>query len=458
VRTPRREHSPGRARPGAGWAAAGLALAAVGVALRVNNALDFPLDKGFDAVAKWEYVALLMTRWTLPAPDAFWSAAHPPLFYALAAAIGRALGSPEKAVVVTAVRLIGSACGLLLVGLAVALARRWQPESPRRAFLAALLLLFLPVHVYTSAMLGEELLVAAWVSLCVVGVAWDLAEGRPHPGPGRAALFGLLGGLALLTKPTGALALAAGAGAYLLDGVRRGDLGGGALRALALGGAGAAVGGWFYLRNWIGWGYLYPHGLEIHAIMYRVPPGERGLADYLYVPLATWAHPHLLHPDLLRSVWGSTYVTLWFEPHRHFLPQHGAELLRLGRWLLALGVLPTAAFVYGAARAWRRARARAGGPDAPLLLLTALFLLGYALFTWRNPYYVTIKAGYLLSLCVPFAWFASDGLAVWTTRLGRWGRALVWLDLALLALLCTALFWHGALFAKLDPPGTLPWR
>ncbi len=42
------------------WALAGLVLGALGVAIRVSNALVYPVGTGFDAAGNWRYVARLM--------------------------------------------------------------------------------------------------------------------------------------------------------------------------------------------------------------------------------------------------------------------------------------------------------------------------------------------------------------------------------------------------------------
>ena len=403
--------------------------------MRVHNALDYPLDKGFDAVPNWEYVELLLDDWTLPAPDALWAAAHPPFFYWMAAGLGRALGAPGKEATVHAVRIAGSAAALGIALLAAWGVGRLDPATPRRAFLAAGLLVFLPVHVYMSAMLSEEIWVALLTSGLLVGVALDLAQDRAASSPARAAALGVLGGLALLTKLSGLIGVLAAASAYAVEGWRRGEVRAGLARGLALGAVAAAVGGWFYLRNLVAYGYLYPQDLEVHAVMFRMPPGTRTLVDYLWIPLATFRDPQVFAPDLLRSVWGTTYVTVWFDAHRHFLPGSGEAVTRAGTALAVLGLLPTAAFLAGVARGVRRFLAGPGGPDAVLLAAVALTLAGYVGFTASNPWYATVKGSFLLGLCVPFAWYASEVLADWT-RPGasrRWLPVAVWGWLAALA-------------------------
>jgi hypothetical protein len=153
-----------------------------------------------------------------------------------------------------------------------------------------------------------------------------------------------------------------------------------------------ALGGWFYLRNWIGWGYLYPHGLAVHEIMFTMPPGEREWLDYLRFPLATFSDPQVLNPDLLRSVWGSTYLTWWFDGHRAFLPTGSPAVSRMGTAILVLALVPSAAAGVGLARGARRALRGAQGPDALLTGMVLLTLAGYVAFTWRNPWFATCKA------------------------------------------------------------------
>jgi 4-amino-4-deoxy-L-arabinose transferase-like glycosyltransferase len=443
--------APARAALAKGWLAASL-LVLVGVGMRVHNALHYPPLWGFDAPYNWRYVERLLRSWSLPAPDADWATAHPPLFYYLAAALVRALGSPGPALAIPAVRLASSAVGLAAIALAALLVRRLDPERPRRALLAAGLLLFLPAHVTMSATLGEEVLASSLASLTVVAtVEWLRRRPRPHE-LRVAAGVGLAAGLAWLTKLTGALLLPVVAGAVALDGWIRGEV----RRALTRVGVFLLVallaGGWYFALNRIRYGYFYPHGLEAHRIMFTMPPGERRVADYLRFPAATFTDPQLLHPDLLRSVWGSTYATLWFDGHRHFLPTGDPVVRRWGTALLLLALVPTAAFLAGTARALRRALRFADSVELPLLGLVASTLAGYVLFTWQNPWFAALKGSYLLGLSVPFAVYASEELERWARRGGVVGSC-VWLVLASLAVLVAGAFTYGLVFQRTELPG-----
>lgn len=436
----------------------GAALLLLGVALRVYNAFAYDILWGFDARENWRYIARLTRSWALPSPEAGWSTSHPPLFYYLDAAIVRLL-RPTGDFRVVLLRLVGTLEGLTIVFLAVWLVRRLVPEDERRPLIAGALLLFLPVHIYMSAMLSEELLVSALVSAVVVGLCLELAQPKGRA-LGRAALLGLLAGLAWLTKLSGVLVVVAAATTYLLDGWWRREPARGASRAALLTLVALLVGGWFYARNWIEYGYLYPHGLAVHRKMFTMPPGTRGIGDYLNLPPATFLDPQVLDPSLLHSVWGTTYASIWFDAHRHFLPRELASVNLAGTLILSLALLPTLAFVVGAWRGLRRAIQRPGGPDSLLLSLVALTLAGYVLFTWRNPWFAVLKGSFLLGLSVPFAFYASEVLSGWTRKPGARSRT-VWSLLAALLVLVTLSFTHLEIFWSNDhmpQPGTAWWR
>jgi len=446
--------SASRSWPGpiAACAAAAAGLVALGV--RAHNALHYPADWGFDASFNWRYIYRLARDAALPDPAAGWSTGDPPLYYALAAAVFRgleAIGLRDLAVY--AVPLLSAAAGLGIAALAFALVRRAAPAAPGRALVAAGLVLFLPAHVQMSAMVNEEMLAALLTSLAVFALARERLGGTGPAAPGalrRAALVGLAAGASLLTKLSGALAVATAAATFAADGRRPGARRAAAARIVVLLVAAFAAGGWYFARSRILYGYFQPFGLPAHQRMFAMPPGERGALDYLRVPLATFLDPQMLDPALLRSVWGGTYVTAWFDGHHYFLPAQNEAVRRLGTATLLLALLPTAAFLVGLARGAARAARQPSAADLPLVLLTLFSLAGYALYTWRNPWFAVVKGTSLLGLSLPYAYYASEELARWAR--GPRGRALVAAGLAGLALCVGA----GTAFDLLFPRPALP--
>jgi len=438
-------------------AVSGGVLLATGIAVRLHNATHYPPDWGFDASYNWRYIYRLTRSWALPRPDAGWATGDPPFYFYLSGLVARAVESVSSmSSVLVAIPLLSALAGLATVALAVALVHRAHPDQPRRALIAGALLLFLPAHVYMSAMVNEEMLASLLVSLALYALARPGLADPDAPHPWRlAGAAGLAAGLAILTKLTGVLALGAAGLAYAVDGWRRRALAPAASRLAVLGLVALVVGGWWYLRNRVEYGYFQPYAMPAHQLMFSMPPGERGVADYLRVPLATWSDPQLLNPDLLTSVWGSTYATVWFDGHRFFLPRDHDGVSRLGTATLLLALLPTAAFAVGVAGGLRRLRHGRGGIDVPLLAITFLTLAGYAVYTWRNPWFAVVKGTSLLGLSLPFAYYASDALARWTGRRGvvSW---LCWGALAALAAAALASSTFNGVFEKTEISG-LSW-
>jgi len=449
---------------------------AIAAAMRIDNALRYRTRMGFDAVENFEYVRKLLVSWTLPPPDASWATSHPPLFYYASAAIGRGLAAVDLTpALVWVVPLCSSALGFAAAWAVYQLVLRTKPDAEPQAWLAALLVLFAPVHVYMSAMFSEEILASTLSSLAIVAaalftitipssietpsatpsIAMPSPQGDARPRLAAAAAIGALAGLAWLTKLSGVLALAAIFAAWAISAWRLGRWRSAVAPLAALALAGVLLGGWFYARNLATYGYIYPQDLSVHAIMFEMPPGERGVFDYVYLPFATWTDPQLLNADLLKSVWGSTFATLWFDGHRHFLP-HSVAASHAGSALLMLALVPTAAFAVGALRGARRWWADPSTADGPLLALLLFTLVGYVAFTASNPWFATLKGSYMLGAVVPFAFYTSEGLMGWMSG-GGWRAKCVGAALVALFIGVTLVFSIGLVFTKIDATG-LPWR
>lgn len=417
---------------------------------RLHNVRAYPADWGFDASFNWRYIAALSRHFFLPRPDAGWSTSAPPLYFAVCALLVRA--APGRLILVP---LLSAVLGLLVAAMAFVLVRRGAPGDPTRAGLAALLVLFLPAHVYMSAMVNEEMLCAALTSAALLALCHPRrAEEKERQALGRALRVGAAGGLALLSKLTGLLTIAVGVATCALDGWRARDLRRAAVRGGALLAVAMLTGGWFYARNRILYGYFQPFGLPAHQRMFQLPPGERQLLDYVRFPLATFTDPQLLDPDLLHSVWGSTYASLWFDAQRSFLPTHSDAVRRLGTLTLLLALLPSAAFAAGLLRGARRTM-KGSVVDPPLLAIVVLTLAGYAAYTWQNPWYVVLKGTSLLGLCLPYAFYASETLLDWARR-GRARGVAIGVLLALLAACVTASGTFNVLFQRTEVSGLTP--
>ena len=298
------------ARPFDRWAVWwGGGLFSIAILMRINNAIRYRTGNGFDAVENVQYIELLMRSWALPSPDAAWATAHPPLFYYLSAGLWHLLaqlgGQGDFLVVLP---LLISLVGLVPVAVAIGWAGRVAPGDTPRAILAAVLILFLPVHIYMAPMIGEELLATAWIALALWSafprpVGETLGDSR-SPGTLQAFQVGCLLGLALLTKMTAVLVVGAIVCAWLIGAGRSGRWLSVLRSCGVLIGTALAVGGWYYIYTLWTYGYLYPQDLAVHQKIFEMPPGHRGWLDYVRFPLATFTDPQLLNSQLLHFLLG----------------------------------------------------------------------------------------------------------------------------------------------------------
>jgi len=442
------------------WLAVCAAILALALAQRIWNLCFYPPEMGFDADGNWQYIQSLILRWHVPAVDEFWSACHPPFFYAVGAAAARMFGMsgtlsvPDQHIVSYFTMGLGSLAGVAAaLYTALYIWRRMSPD-PLRVAIALFVVLFAPVHIYMSAMLGEELFETALMTFAIVGLAWEAsrAEGERSVVV-RPALFGVLAGLALLTKLTGATAVAAGGLFLLSEGPARGWR-----KALAstvaFGVAATAAGGWYYLRNWWLTGALYPYMLPMHAsVMLQMPPGSRDIFDYLRFPLASFDAVEASDPALLHSVWGTMWTSVWFDSQRGFIPLHPTKGLVLIAHVLLVGALvPTAAFFAGFVRGLRRAIA-GSAPDRVLVGFSVLLVAGYVAFTWRNPWFASAKGSYLLGISAPYAIYASEALAPWMEA-RAWRTWIVAATFGVMIAATTVAFSYNAWFQKTEFSGT----
>jgi len=441
------------------WWAAGLGLAAIAIAMRVHNAFGYFLHYGFDALFNWDYVAILIETWVLPDPEIGWSTARPPLFFHLGGLLARAFGpAPENAV--PFIRLLSSAIGLGAIGVCVQYARQQSGGDAKRAVLAGALIAFVPAHIYMSAMLNEEILVASLTTFALFlhlrATQADTVESRTR----RIYLdmaSGVVAGLAFLTKLTGSLVIATIGASRILRGLRERNWKRALASALLVGVVAGCVGGWFYVRSLVKYGYLYPSDLEAHHLMFSMPPGERTLRDYVYVPLSTFTNPRLDDPDLLHSVWGGTYATLWSDGQRHFTPNNDATVDWMGSLVLVLALLPTVAFFVGIRRGVGRAIRDPRAPDVPMLMLIVFTFVGYAAYTWATPWFATIKGSYLLGLALPYSHYTSEVLCEWTNaKRPFWQYASAWLILFALLVGVIASFTFGTPLWEMTGGNPLP--
>jgi hypothetical protein len=400
------------------------------------KAVAIPLRVGFDAHHHVDYVEYLLERGHLPLASDGWSMFHPPLYYAPTAALVAAQRwlAPE-AETLLAWRLVGWAAGLGTALLCGALAVRLMGRS-RESALAAGFAALLPMNLYISSYLTNESLAATACTALILATVALLLRARTRPRD--VLLWAGLAALALLTKYTAWL-VAGVAGCFLLVAWARNERL--PARRLARNGAlalavVAAVAGWFYVRNLIHLGQLFPLNTDLPGATqaWWQQPGYYTPAFFLHFGDA------LRHPFLsgFHTAWDSFYATLWGDGQlagqvtarlRH--PYWDWDLMAAG---YALALPASAAVLLGVGLSLRRAlHAPEAGTRAAysfLLTLSWALLLSVLYMTLRQPDYGPAKSFYALAGIGPLSIYFATGLGAldrWLEQHGlTWARTLQW--------------------------------
>ncbi len=379
------------------------------------RATRLPEYFGFDGPDHLAYVQHVLATASLPLANEGPQTHHPPLFYALSAAllaVFQGSGAPPG----VTLRLVPFASGLVQVGVAFGLGRQLLPGDRLVPAAAALCAALLPVNLVMSSYLGNEPLHAALAALALLAATRALLAERVRAS--HAALVGALAGLAILTKvsslllvPLAAFFLAAKE--WLADGRRLASVG----HALVLVASAAVLCGWFFVRNQLLLGQALVGNWNV--------PGN---------PLAWWQHPGfhtpayylsfgpgLRHPFFasFESFWDGLYSTFWGDGLAGGV---SAWSYRHAQWdwdsmgaTYPLALPASALLVLGFVRLVRDAFC---DPDlrrrAALSLVTAttaVTLFAILLLTLVLPAYSMTKASYALSAAAPLALALAVGFA-----------------------------------------------
>lgn len=413
------------------WAIASAVVLSVSYALRLSNVFRFPPLRDYDGPGHALNIVALYDG-NLPEPSS-WSGFHPPLYHATAALAWHVVGDALPAHVVF--RLVSLLSGVVALVLVWSTLRRFV-ELPT-AWVVTACVGATPVFSIASTMLGNETMCTLWVTALLAASTWE----RPESVGIRSGLrIGILGGLAALTKATGALAVAANG---LVLAVRLRSRPRLALGALLLAGTiPLLMLAPFYARllketnaSLLGIVSSGATSLETGAAMASQPPGDRRLSDYWSIPASIFTAPRVDDPALQRTVTALLFTTIWADGQGQFLPVD--RRASVPRMLVLLGLLPTALALAGLLRIARRPRDYAW--TASSMAFAAILTVAFLRYTWVVPRVSAVKASYLLPALLP----ASIALALGTEALRGPGRAATRVLLLAGAALTSSVLWLG---------------
>ncbi len=422
----RRLWSAGRS-PASGVAVAWVVVGAVWSTLFAVKGLSLPRELGFDGEGHIEYVEFLAERLAIPWVTDGWMMHHPPLFYAAAAGIRGLVGAePGTALELAALRLVPWLCGLGTILAAQQLMRRLVPERPQWQGLAVLCAGLMPVGLYMSTFVSNESTSAFFTAVVFWLAVVALTEERVAAT--RILALGAAAGLSMLSKSSGAIVIVV---AFAFLGFRLWVVDARTLvrSAATLAAATAvamAIGGWFYVRNWLVYGdpIAFNFDLQDEFVLWQ-SPGYRTSAWYAGFGQAFTA-PFF---SGMSSLWDGLYTSFWGDAYSG--GRGGVELPNLFwnyHWMAAIYPLAApATLLVWLGFGWLSVAAMRG--EALRLRLARTFVLVATLalvasllwMTLRYPYYGLAKASYVLGAAAPAAVAWAIGLGWVDEWLGRRG-------------------------------------
>jgi hypothetical protein len=431
------------------WTVTAAIVVGVAVAMRVHNSIVYPVPRGYDSFGHVIYIWYLLKTGRIPLANEGWSLFHPPLFFAVAAAMWRLLQRVDPIRVMHLISLAFSLLGLVPAYVTYLIVRRSFPASQLLRVVAPAFVLFLPVCIYTAPMIGNEGLHAV---LCAVSI-YCLLRTVTTATLGWSVALGVALGLALLTKFTAIGLVVASIVVLAVTGWQHRRIGFSTKSLAVTLALCAAISGWYYARNVVVFGNPFQMSRDfffVQRIENAQAHGDRTLYDYLSFDPSIFAMPSLHRPGqrAVHSVWTGVFANTWFDSFGGwFLPgAHSSPWVRdSGRVILGLAVVPTLVVLLGIGAALVRLM-RLGWDDTlvVMLIVFAVMVAMYVQFTRSVPIFSALKASYLLPVTVIFAFWFALGLSV----LSRWPRLIVVLtgEAGLLAAAIVPVFSYGWLF------------
>lgn len=390
------------------------AVVAFAVVARLHDVAAYPAMYDYDASS---HAVNVVDFLELRLPDVHtWGGSHPPLYYAVGAALCGVL--PATLPMHVTLRLVSAFAWM------IAVACVWR--SLRRGFatvdaaVVGALLLGVPGIVIVTCMMTNDTLAA----LLVIATVTRLVDvsGDDVPTARHAAATGALAGLAALTKASGIAAIVTALGFYAWPGRRapRRAL----ATVLAAGIVSAAIAGPHYARLF--------HSLS--GSTYHVIGTRAGSPEKVAVENVIYAAVRERTNERFPSLPWLLHVSLWGDPMFAYLP---GDPGRYGDALALAGVGVAALAAAGAVRVLvrRELRRRFGVAFA----FGALYVAALVPVVRLGPYMVLTKTNYLLPLALP----AGIALAAGLERIPRAVRAFVRWALLAVATAGIMLTWYG---------------
>jgi len=409
-------------------------LIGLGLLLYLHNYLVYPPTRGLDSVDHIAYIQYIVDNRSIPAASEGLQMYQPPLYYLLSGllyGVGNFFGMEDSLKLVQLISLFSAFGNIILIYL---LAKKVFSKR-YLVVMATLFVMFLPILVYEAAVVSNEMLLSFLVTLSIcyfISNRWEKSNTK------KAVVLGLFGGLAVLTKYSGLVLVAAVLLVLLasfLKSKKRALVINAGVFLLVVG----VIAGWFYLRQFVLFGNPLILANDPKLFPYWQYPGFRDVHFYTnlegIIPLNVFGAEG-------ESFWGGTYNSLWVDTHNTFLPI--IEFSKAGAVIIYLALIPTSILLLGFCFALRKIKKERFRGGYLLLVVYSFFsFVSYTYYTYKLPFGSSIKAFYMLGCVLPWSIFFGLGVKKVIKWLGRFSWVLYcWL--IALVLVIYKLYWYQA--------------
>lgn len=404
----------------------------LGLVLYFHNFFVFPPTRGSDSGAHLQYIKYLVYNRRIPRADEGFEMYQPSLYYSLAAiffSLGSFLKLSDPLKLSQSISLLSALGNITLVFLI----SKKLFKSSKTQILVTLFSIFLPMHLYESPVVSNEMFLSFLSSLAIYYFLinkWEKHDKR------KIIILGIITAMTCLTKYSGIILSFVFAAIFLINFFFKKE------RKYLLDFfififTVLVLSGWFYLRQYLFFGNPLILANDPQLFPYWQEPGYRDWHFYLnltgLIPLKVFGGP-------MESFWAGTYNTIWVDTHRTFLPV--VEFSRAGAAIIYLGLLPTFIFILGLFKTIKLVASEKNQDKYLFISIFSIFsFLIYLLYTYKLPIYSSVKTFYLLGNILPTAIYFGLGLEI----VIKWLKSYRWtlyLWLVILTSLIFKLYWY----------------
>ncbi len=392
--------------------------------LRISNAVKFPILKGYDA--NWHLINIISIAQydKFSSPETSFEFYQPPLYYLVGSFIFNIFSNIDINAVSLGLKLLSTIIGLSLIFISIFFSYFFFNKNKLDLILIAILAMYIPVGLYLSPMIGNEMMSALFITVSLIHFTGIVKKGDFSF---RSALVsGLINGGAVLIKYSG---FAMVISIYLVVSIiylsKKYEL----KRLIKFVAVFSSVvfilAGWWYMRNLIIYGDLFikSNDLKKFSRIYSIqPPGTHQLKDLFMFDPKIFTQPVLArdadfdkfystkysnYNRAYNSIPAGTYATIWLEGHGLFI-KFDKENYILSKWILILGLLPFFAVAVGFCLSVYNIKNNY--LYLPSVILTIISIILYYLYNIKYPFFSHVKALFIIYLYLPVLVFVNEFL------------------------------------------------